>query len=688
MRKITVGQKFTIIFITLLVTVLVGSFFVFWTIKSQRDSIKIVNLAGRQRMLIQKFAKEINSELIPTQLRHGTMKAAEITTTQIVADRVHYTKNVVGKLIKETPEVHPNQHYASIVGGIPLPATFVREVSDIVGEKKVYSYDLLSKWNINKEKGLNTAFEKEAFEYLYEKKGTAYSQFLEHKGFYSLRYATPDVATAQVCVNCHNNHENSPKNDFKLGDTMGVLIVNIPVGPANAAIEAFFHQPTDKQKGANTFLKTGEVFETTLSALMNGGQAPLNLDMTDFTSVPATRNSKILDKLKEVEQLWKSSKNNTKRLFEVEVNSAEYISSYNDVCSSVNVLVKAMNESVNLYQAISDGRATLLFWIQGGAAGIVCAIIAFSWFVIVQPLVRTLKEIIKQLSHNAVQVVSASEQISSSSQSLSEATTEQAASIEETSSTMEEISSMTKQNTDNAAEAAKLAAACNITVERGNVSVIETVEHGNKSVLETAAAMKNISESSGKIYDIIKIIEGIAFQTNLLALNAAVEAARAGEHGRGFAIVADEVRNLAQRSSHAAKDITALIADSVKKAETGMELVSNTKEILSNTVVKVKEVFSDTVTQVEKVTDLVNEIATASGEQASGIEQITRSVQQMDEVTQQNAANAEETASASEGLTAQAQSLHALVDKIVAIVSAGDSEDTELVISGEVEKDV
>ena len=129
---------------------------------------------------------------------------------------------------------------------------------------------------------------------------------------------------------------------------------------------------------------------------------------------------------------------------------------------------------------------------------------------------------------------------------------------------------MTKQNADNAVEASNLAKACNNTAVGGNTTVTEMDD-----------AMSRIYESSGKIADIIKIIEGIAFQTNLLALNAAVEAARAGEHGRGFAVVAEEVRNLAQRSSAASKDITTLITDSVKKAESGTELVKKTKEVFS-----------------------------------------------------------------------------------------------------------
>ncbi|MBM4054218.1 MAG: hypothetical protein FJ264_06000 [Planctomycetes bacterium] len=281
------------------------------------------------------------------------------------------------------------------------------------------------------------------------------------------------------------------------------------------------------------------------------------------------------------------------------------------------------------------------------------------------------KNLLAELTGSATQLASASEEISASSQSLSEASTQQAASIEETSSTMEEMSSMTKQNADNAKEAASLAKQCNDSVERGNIAVVGTVESGNNAVIEMAGAMHEISESSGKIADIIKIIEGIAFQTNLLALNAAVEAARAGEHGRGFAVVAEEVRNLAHKSSTAAKDITTLITDSVKKAETGKELVDKTKSVLSSAVKQVKEVFSGVVEQVQRVVHLVNEISTASEEQANGIDQIGKTVQQMDQVTQQNAATAEETAAASEELTAQAQSLNDLVEKIGREVNSG-----------------
>jgi methyl-accepting chemotaxis protein len=204
---------------------------------------------------------------------------------------------------------------------------------------------------------------------------------------------------------------------------------------------------------------------------------------------------------------------------------------------------------------------------------------------------------------------------------------------------MEEITATVKQNADSARQANQLAAGSR-----------ESAEKGGQVVTSAIGAMSEINAASKKIADIITTIDEIAFQTNLLALNAAVEAARAGEQGRGFAVVATEVRNLAQRSATAAKEIKALIQDSVRKVENGSELVNRSGQTLD-----------EIVTSVKRVTDIVAEIAAASKEQATGIDQVTKAMAQMDQVTQQNSSQTEELSSTAQSMSTHAEQLQALV---------------------------
>jgi methyl-accepting chemotaxis protein len=229
----------------------------------------------------------------------------------------------------------------------------------------------------------------------------------------------------------------------------------------------------------------------------------------------------------------------------------------------------------------------------------------------------------------------ASSEVAAGNQDLSSRTEQQASSLEETASSMEELTSTVKQNADNARQANTLAEAASGVAARGGQVIHQVV-----------ATMEQIHDASGKIADIISVIDGIAFQTNILALNAAVEAARAGEQGRGFAVVAGEVRNLAQRSAAAAKEIKTLIDDSGNKVDTGSRLVKQAGTTMS-----------DIVDSVGRVTDILNEITSASQEQSAGIEQINEAITQMDTVTQQNAALVEEAAAASQAMQDQATRL-------------------------------
>jgi len=259
----------------------------------------------------------------------------------------------------------------------------------------------------------------------------------------------------------------------------------------------------------------------------------------------------------------------------------------------------------------------------------------------VNELLASMSDVIRTMGEAAAEVSTGADEISRGNLNLSQRTEQQASSLEETASSMEQMTSAVKNNADNAAQANQLAIAARDQAERGGNVVGSAV-----------AAMGEINIASKKIADIIGVIDEIAFQTNLLALNAAVEAARAGEQGRGFAVVASEVRNLASRSAAAAKEIKALIQDSVGKVSDGTKLVDESGRVLG-----------EIVTGVKKVTDVVAEISASSREQASGIEQVNKAVTSMDAGTQQNAALVEQASAAAQSLMEQATNLSNLISR-------------------------
>ncbi|KAE8758448.1 HAMP domain-containing protein [Paraburkholderia madseniana] len=233
----------------------------------------------------------------------------------------------------------------------------------------------------------------------------------------------------------------------------------------------------------------------------------------------------------------------------------------------------------------------------------------------------------------------ASREVASGNIDLSSRTEQQASSLEQTAAAMEQFTSTVKNNADNAREANELASKASVIAESGGQAVAQVVD-----------TMNAINTSSQKIVDIIGVIDGIAFQTNILALNAAVEAARAGEHGRGFAVVASEVRALAQRSALAAREIKALIDDSVGQVGTGSKRVEEAGQIIQGVV-----------TSIRHVAELVAEISSSSQEQTEGIEQVGQAISQMDKVTQENASLVEESAAAAQALQGQAAHLSEVV---------------------------
>jgi methyl-accepting chemotaxis protein len=340
----------------------------------------------------------------------------------------------------------------------------------------------------------------------------------------------------------------------------------------------------------------------------------------------------------------KSEETHRQMVFQALVTNA---ASFNAAEIHLNKLVEfntGMANSTTKEATAAANNATVLS-ISGVLIGVLLAL--FLGISLAMLITKPVNRVANHLDVGAGQVAAASGQLSASAMQLSQGSAEQASIIEEISSTLQESASMLQQNSINTQQAAEFSEQAKGLADKGDNEMQQMMD-----------SIHEIKKSSDQIAKIIKVIDDIAFQTNILALNAAIEAARAGEAGMGFAVVAEEVRNLAQRSAQAAKDTTAMIESNIDLSAKGVSVAE-----------RVLEVLKDITGQAKKVSELMAEISAASQEQTQGVDQVNQAMIQMQTLTQQNAASAEESASASEELSSQADSMKQVVRELSQIVN-------------------
>jgi len=475
----------------------------------------------------------------------NAIASAVQTVKQFKVIRGYYTRNVVKKVLAGS-SIKPSFNHATEKNTIPLPATFIHDLSTLL-KKDGTDLRLYSGYPFpnRKERQLD-AFGKKAWDYLTK---NPEEQFVEEgviNGKQVVRVAIPDIMVAQGCVNCHNSRADTPKNDWKLGDVRGVLEIVVDIDDAVA-------------QSANISWTIVAIFVASLSLIC----------ITIFFSF---------------------RKNVNVRLDAAQVTLANIANG--DLQTPITV--GSNDEFGKLDRAMLNMQQKLI-------------------------------EVVRQIQDNSSQISSAASQVSDTAGSLSGAASEQAASVEQTSASIEQMGASVSQNSENA----------QITDKIASESAKAAVE-GGEAVEETVTVMALIADRIG-------VIEDIAYQTNMLALNAAIEAARAGEQGKGFAVVAAEVRKLAERSQVAAAEISSLTDNSTKIAE------------------KAGGLLEKMVPDITRTAELVQEIAAASEEQSCGVGQITSAMQQLDKVTQQNAASSEELAATAEEMQAQSANLQRVV---------------------------
>ena len=630
---------------------------------------------------------------------------AEATVSQFKAIRGYYTANVIGPVLA-SGELSPGIDHAGKDDTVPLPATMIHDVSALLADQDV-TLSLYSAYPFpNRASRELDEFQAEAWAFLTDNPNETFMrEDTAADGSRFVRVAIADPLSVEGCVNCHNGHPDTPKDDWTLGDVRGVLEVQssiaAPLAVGNRLVNgvliggiliailmavlifAIARNATrpleamattlrqlsdgDREIDIGSLDRKDEVGRIANSVAYLKGQL-IALDEMEAQKEEAkhheeeeARQRELIEAQKHEQEEAEKERLAAEAAHQREKTIAEEISAVVSACAHGDFSQRlSLDDKEGVFSEICSGVNSISEMTDRGLAEVSAAMAALSAGDLtyrvstefegvfariaddVNHSIASLTNVVARIHASGDVVTSTTEALSDSSQDLSMRTERNAATLEQTSAALTELEHAVKSASQSAGDAQK----------RAN-EVAGEAQNGIEIVERTINAMQEIKESSAAITQIIDLIENIAFQTNLLALNAGVEAARAGEAGRGFAVVATEVRDLAARSSDAARDISKLISESGTKVSFGVELVDQSGEVLKSIAESVGDVSAR-----------IDSLAKSSAEQEISVQQITSAASELDRTTQENAAMFEETTAAITTLKVETGNLMTSVGEI------------------------
>jgi len=697
MNTLSIKAKTAIILVTGSLLVALCSAVVFVVLAGAKSDSDIVDAAGRQRMLSQAMAKSIMGYALS---RNGVQvledEVAEFDR-YITNMRSIYSDKVIGAVKQGGVEVSMDPDHRSV----PYPATFVRMVSESLAAGGGMSITILSEDPVNPEMGLRDDADREAYAALRADPGKIFFKPVESGDGLRLRFYTADKATVQACASCHTSLKGKP---FELGDMLGVRRYELHYADDVELGKARLEPDLAEYEAAK------KIFTQTLAAFKSGGEYPANLQMTEYRSYEGTRDEAILETIEEVESVWHRFEEAVQSLLREKVGTDAYWRAYQEVMSGSNQLRKVSNELTLQFGELAHSSQKWILW--SVIAMLLLTLLGFGVIfvmfdrAIINPVTRlvgvanriaegdltqrvavagrdemgTLAGALNTVSGNLNTMVS---KINATARHLSDSASrivdvsgqmekgagEQAGQTQAVARSMEQMETTSREMSQHAEEATRAAAqASDVAVKGGEIvrHSIDGMVQVSSTVRESAEKVEELARHSEQIGKIVTVIEDIANQTNLLALNAAIEAARAGEQGRGFAVVADEVRGLANRTTEATQEI----AEMVKVIQSGTEAAVVSMESGRKEAERGVEMANQAGDSLERIVQMVGElssrieqIAGASRSQSEVTHKVTTNVAAVAEISEQTEQDARLCAASSNELAKLAGELRGMVEQ-------------------------